>query len=119
MEWKTIFHNDFEAEFDRLPFNVRKKILAYTKLLRDIGPQLSRPQADTLEGSKHSNMKELRFSAADGVWRVAFAFDTKRKAILLTAGDKAGQDEKRFYQKLIKTADDRFSEWLERTSGDQ
>jgi len=46
-------------------------------------------------------MKELRFSAADGEWRVAFAFDTKRTAILLVAGDKSGHSEKRFYRKLI------------------
>ena len=43
-------------------------------------------------------MKELRFSAADGEWRVAFTFDTKRKAILLVAGDKSGASEKRFYR---------------------
>jgi len=53
-------------------------------------------------------MKELRFNAADGVWRVAFAFDPKRKAILLVAGDKSGRSEKRFYKQLIKKADERF-----------
>jgi hypothetical protein len=50
---------------------------------------------DTLNGSRHANMKELRFSAADGEWRVAFAFDPKRKAILLVAGDKSGGSGKR------------------------
>ena len=50
-------------------------------------------------------MKELRFAAADGEWRVAFAFDTKRKAILLVAGDKSGGSEKRFYRELIRKAD--------------
>jgi hypothetical protein len=53
-------------------------------------------------------MKELRFSAADGEWRVAFAFDPKRRAILLAAGDKSGGSEKRFYRELIRRADDRF-----------
>jgi len=53
-------------------------------------------------------MKELRFDAAGGVWRVAFAFDTKRKAILLVAGDKSGGSAKRFYRELIRRADDRF-----------
>ncbi|PIX24975.1 MAG: hypothetical protein COZ69_04680 [Deltaproteobacteria bacterium CG_4_8_14_3_um_filter_45_9] len=52
-------------------------------------------------------MKELRFSAADGEWRVAFAFDTKRKGILLVAGDKSGVSEKRFYRELAQKADDR------------
>lgn len=57
-------------------------------------------------------MKELRFEAADGVWRVAFAFDPRREAILLVAGDKSGGSEKRFYKQLIKIADSRFSDHL-------
>jgi hypothetical protein len=59
-------------------------------------------------------MKELRFSAADGEWRVAFAFDTKRKAILLVAGDKSGTSERRFYRELLRTADERFDAHLTR-----
>jgi hypothetical protein len=57
-------------------------------------------------------MKELRFSAAKGEWRVAFAFDPKRRAILLVAGDKAGVSEKRFYRELIRKADIRFDAHL-------
>lgn len=53
---------------------------------------------DTLNGSKHANMKEMRFSAADGEWRVAFAFDPERNAIVLVAGDKSGGSQKRFYK---------------------
>jgi hypothetical protein len=59
-------------------------------------------------------MKELRFSAADGEWRVAFAFDPRRKAILLVAGDKSGGSEKRFYRELIRKADERFDAHLAR-----
>lgn len=69
---------------------------------------------DTLNGSRHKNMKELRFAAADGEWRVAFAFDPKRKAILLVAGDKSGGSEKRFYRQLIAKADERFDAHLGR-----
>lgn len=61
-----------------------------------------------LKGSRHSNMKELRFDAADGVWRVAFAFDPKRRAVLLVAGDKSDESERRFYTRLIRKADERF-----------
>ena len=57
-------------------------------------------------------MKELRFSAADGEWRVAFAFDTKRKAIMLVAGDKSGVSERAFYKQLITKADRRFDAHL-------
>jgi hypothetical protein len=54
----------------------------------------------------------LRFAAADGVWRVAFAFDPKREAILLVAGDKSGVSKKRFYRQLIATADARLDAHL-------
>jgi hypothetical protein len=74
---------------------------------------LERPRVGTLKDSKHANLKELRFDADDGVWRVAFAFDPKRKAILLVAGDKSGKSEKTFYKRLIKKADKRFDDHLE------
>ena len=85
-----------------------------TNCTRMCGPQLGRPRVDTLNDSRHANMKELRFSAADGEWRVVFAFDTKRKAILLVAGDKSGVSEKRFYRRLIRKADGRFEAHLAR-----
>jgi hypothetical protein len=70
---------------------------------------------DTLKDSKFANMKELRFKADGGVWRVAFAFDPARDGILLVAGDKSGGSEKTFYRRLIEKADKRFQEHLERT----
>lgn len=54
-------------------------------------------------------MKEMRFSWAGEVWRVAFAFDPLRQAVLLVGGDKGGVDQRRFYRRLIQVADDRFS----------
>jgi hypothetical protein len=65
-----------------------------------------------LKGSKHANMKELRFGWVDGVWRVAFAFDPKRRAVLLVGGNKGGADQQRFYKRLIAVADERFNEHL-------
>jgi hypothetical protein len=59
-------------------------------------------------------MKELRFDAADGVWRVAYAFDPSRQAILLMSGDKSGESSKRFYRQLIARADARFDDHLAR-----
>jgi hypothetical protein len=93
---------------------VQDEILALSRLLAQFGPQLGRPRVDTLKGSRHANMKELRLSAADGEWRVAFAFDPARKAILLIAGDKSGTSEKRFYREPIRKADLRFDEHLAR-----
>jgi hypothetical protein len=83
------------------------------ELLEEYGPALGRPNVDTLNGSQFSNMKELRFDAEDGVWRVAFAFDIRRLAILLVAGDKIGVDQKKFYKTLIKIADDRFEQHIQ------
>jgi hypothetical protein len=114
MKWIVQFDTAFEPEFAALTEDVQDELLAHAKLLETFGPQLGRPRVDTLNGSKHANMKELRFAAADGVWRVAFAFDPKRRAILLVAGDKAGTSEKRFYRQLIKKADERFEEHLKR-----
>lgn len=64
-------------------------------------------------------MKELRFNAADGVWRVAFVFDPKRQAVLFVAGDKGGVSQKRFYRKLITIADKRFKKYLQNQKVDE
>lgn len=69
---------------------------------------------DTLNDSRHHNMKEVRFDAADGVWRFAFAFDPKRRGIILCGGDKSGGGEKRFYRQLIDKADTRYDSHLAR-----
>jgi len=113
MEWTIEFHLKFEPEFDTLNEQVQDECFANLKMLAHFGPSLGRPQVDTLKGSKHANMKELRFSASNGVWRLAFAFDPTRKAILLVCGDKSGGSEKAFYKSLIKKADERFNAHLE------
>ena len=86
VKWEVSFHDEFDPEFDLLPSAVQDELFAHAKLLEQFGPQLGRPRVDTLNGSRHANMKELRFIAADGIWRFAFAFDPKRRAILLAAG---------------------------------
>ena len=90
MNWLVAFHPDFEAEFDALLEEVQNELLALASLLETFGPQLGRPHVDTLNGAQRTNIKALRFNAAGGVWRVAFAFDPERCAILLIAGDKSG-----------------------------
>jgi hypothetical protein len=114
LQWIVEIGDEFKPQYDALPDEVQDELLPMIRLLQQFGPQLKRPYADTLNGSRHANMKELRFDAADGVWRVAFAFDPKRKAILLVAGDKSGGSEKRFYRDLIAKADDRFDVHLAR-----
>jgi hypothetical protein len=106
------YHPTFLSEFAKLSEPVQDEIAALAEALKQVGPQMKRPRSDTLNGSKHANMKELRFEADDGVWRVAYAFDPERKGILLVAGDKSGTSQSRFYKALIKRADERFHEHL-------
>jgi len=114
VSWSIEIGDEFKPEFFALHEDVRTEILALARLLQQFGPQLGRPRVDTLNGSRHANMKELRFSAAGGEWRVAFAFDARRKGILLIAGDKSGGSEKRFYRELLRKADNRFDAHLAR-----
>ena len=114
MPWTIRFEDEFEGEFRALQTEVQDQLLAGARLLADYGPQLGRPYVDTLKGSKHPNMKELRFDAAGGVWRVAFAFDPRRQGILLVAGDKSGVSQGRFYEQLIAKADKRYTAYLAR-----
>jgi hypothetical protein len=113
--WDVGFHDDFVPEFEDLPADVRREILARARLLAEYGPRLGRPHADTLKGSAFPNMKELRFRAANGVWRVAYAFDPARRGVLLVAGDKGGVGAARFYRRLIEKADRRFAAHLGRS----
>lgn len=106
--WRVGLHTDFVPEFDALPQDVQDELSERIALLRIFGPQLGRPHVDRLKGSRHANMKELRVVVGDGVWRFAFAFDPRRRAIVLCGADKAGGSETRFYQQLIAKADRRF-----------
>ena len=101
-----------DAEFSALTEGLQDELLAHANLLATFGPQLGRPTVDTLKGSKHANMKELRFSWNGEVWRVAFAFDPQRHAVLLVGGDKGGADQRRFYKRLLSVADTRYDEHL-------
>ena len=125
MVWTVELVDEFDPEFDVLPTAVQDKILSGAQALETTGPELGRPSVDTLKGSKFANMKELRFEIkgegqADGVWRVVFAFDTVRKAMLLVAGNKLGlrdKAEKKFYKELIKVADQRLTAHEARLKG--
>ena len=113
-KWAVKINREFRPEFDRLQEDVQDAILTMSRQLQQFGPQLGRPQVDTLKGSRHANMKEARFSVADGEWRLAFAFDPKCRAMLLVAGDKSGGSTRRFYRALIRKADERFDRHLAR-----
>jgi hypothetical protein len=112
--WPVATTDDFDEWFAELGEDAQAEIIAKVELLKVLGPALGRPHADTLKGSKHANMKELRADTAQRVLRIAFAFDPDRSAILLVAGDKSGVSQKRFYKRLIAKADELFDEHVAR-----
>lgn len=109
--WDIITTDRFDEWFESMDDTDRANIIAGMLLLEAKGPALSRPYADTVEGSKFSNMKELRIQSKGKPIRAFFAFDPKRKAILLCAGNKSG-NEKRFYKVMIPIADKEYQTHL-------
>src|SRR3712207_5419362 len=105
MPWRIELHDALVAEVDDLPRAVQMELAASLKLLAEFGPSLGRPWVDTLKGSEIPNLKELRFSAEGGVWRVAFAFNRRRVGVLLAMGNKRGKASDRFYKALIAKAE--------------
>lgn len=110
--WEIATTEVFDEWFTELKQDGQAEIIAKVNLLKLLGPQLKRPHADTLKGSKHANMKELRADTSDQVLRVAFAFDPTRSAILLVGGNKMGTSQPRFYKQLIARADELYDAHL-------
>jgi hypothetical protein len=112
MAWAVAFHDAFVTEYREWRHDIQKAAATQLVVLETLGPTLGRPHADTLKGSRHRNMKELRFSVGDGEWRIAYAFDPHRQAVVLVGANKSGVASDRFYRRLIATADRRFDEHL-------
>jgi hypothetical protein len=108
--WEVAFHPDCYVWADQLGSADAEALLAAINVLRDAGPALGRPLIDSIKGSRHKNMKELRpGSTGRTEVRVLFAFDRVRRAILLVGGDKSG-DWSGWYDVNVPVADDRFDE---------
>ena len=117
--WDVKTTREFDEWFAGLDEDGQVELIAKVNLLKVLGPRLGRPHADTLNGSKYANMKELRANTADQVLRVAFAFDPERVGVLLIAGNKSGVGQRSFYRQLIATADALFGEHLARLKAKQ
>jgi hypothetical protein len=111
MEWTIIFHPAFSNWLYEQAEDVQDSILVGLGLLKQEGPLLGRPYVDTLNGSQYPNLKELRVQHAGEPWRILFAFDPIRQAVVLVGGNKTG--DKRWYEKNIPVAERRFTEHLE------
>lgn len=116
--WKIKTTDRFDWWFSTLQENERAAVLGALLVLRERGPMLPRPWADSVKGSCHNNMKELRVQCHGRPIRLFFAFDAERAGILLCGANKAG-NEKRFYRTMIPIADREFTDYLNRTRGEQ
>lgn len=118
MVWEVRLWSDVEAWLLNLPDHDYNLVAAAIDHLEEHGPTLGRPLADRVVGARHHNMKELRpGSTGSTEVRILFAFDPRRRAILLVAGDKAGR-WREWYQRNIPVADDRLDTWLETEADD-
>ena len=111
MEWEAEFTDEFERWWDGLTEEEQEDVRAKVNLLRQFGPSLGRPHADRIGLSKHPNMKELRVQHAGRPYRVLYAFDPRRCAILLIGGDKTGND--RWYEEFVPVADRLYDKHLD------
>jgi len=109
--WTVDQTTEFGTWFVEMNNKTKEDIYAKVRILSEIGPTLGRPHVDTVYGSKHANMKELRITSRRAEMRIFFAFDPERSAILLCGGVKNG--DKRFYNIMIPLADRLFDEYLE------
>lgn len=116
MEWEVLFDDDFFIWFQNQEEKLKKEILVNTILLEKLGPHLGRPKVDTIKGTSIGNLKEIRIQYKGDPWRILFAFDPKRRAILLIGGNKSCNE--RWYKTNIPIAEERFSNHL-RAMGDK
>src|SRR5437660_11224165 len=112
MAWSSELRDALAAAYRGWRHDVQSAPATAIATLQTLSPTLGRPHADTLKGSHLVNMKELRLSVGDGEWRIAYAFDPRRRGILLVGASKSGVASDRFYRRLIATADRRLDEHL-------
>lgn len=111
MEWDIEVTDEFEAWWNELTEAEQEDITAVVELLAIKGPQLPYPHSSGIQGSKHGHMRELRIQHKGRPYRVLYAFDPRRMAILLLGGDKTGKDD--WYEEHVPIADRLYDEHIE------
>ncbi|MFQ1013750.1 type II toxin-antitoxin system RelE/ParE family toxin [Avibacterium paragallinarum] len=111
-EWEVILQDPLLNWLETLAEDDLLKVYATLALLSTEGPQLGRPYADTIQGSKYTNLKELRVQSKLSVFRLFYIFDPIRQAIVLCGGDKKGKKEKLFYKEMITLAEQTYDNYL-------
>ena len=111
MEWDVEHTDEFEDWWNSLGEREQEQVTASVELLAERGPTLPYPHSSGIETSKHDHMRELRVQIGGDPYRVFYAFDPRRTAILLIGGDKTGND--RFYEEYVPVADRLYDVHLE------
>jgi hypothetical protein len=110
MSWVVEDTDQFEEWYFALVPSDQNAVDAHVEILKLRGPGLGRPYVDHVKRSRHQNMKELRVQSGGKPIRIFFAFDPRRTGMLLIGGDKTGDE--RFYERMIRLADDLYAEHL-------
>ena len=108
--WEIEYVGEFEFWWNHLSEDEQDDIAAYVKLLEEKGPSLPFPYSSGVEGSQHNHMRELRIQHAGDPYRVLYAFDPRRTALLLLGGNKKGND--RWYEENVPIADKLYDNHL-------
>lgn len=112
MPWEVEYTDQFEDWWNALGADAQEDIDAIVRVLEQVGPALTRPYADTVNGSRYPNMRELRVQSGGRPLRVLYAFDPRRTAILLIGGDKTGMTDAQFYGTYVPLADRLYEQHL-------
>ena len=103
MAWEVEFSDEFGEWWDGLTSAEQKSVDLNVGRLQDHGPMLRMPHSSGIETSRHPHMRELRIQHEGRPYRVLYAFDPRRAAMLLIGGDKTGKD--RWYEEYVPVAD--------------
>jgi hypothetical protein len=110
-KWVVEYTDELGAWWEGLTEDEQESIDASVRLLEDLGPNLGFPHCSGINGSKHAHMRELRVQHAGRPYRILYAFDPRRAAIMLLGGDKTG--DKRWYEVQVPKADQLYDTHIE------
>jgi hypothetical protein len=102
--------DEFREWFEAISEPEREDVMHYVKLLQAQGVNLTFPYSSSINGSRHGQMRELRIKHQGRPYRVLYAFDPRRVAMLLLGDDKGG--DSRWYKRNIPIADNLFDQHL-------
>lgn len=109
-DWSVAYTDEYERWFDTLSVSDQSSIDAHVRNLQRLGPLLPFPYSSGIRSSRHGHMRELRVQSGGKPFRVIYAFDPRRVAILLIGGRKTGDE--RFYSRMIPLADTLYDKHL-------